>query len=102
MAHTVWTLVTVGEKTRTFDVAHDDHDEEAVVVGVVGVVNAGGDLARADDFLQRDQHELDGQESHAFVEEVHWAVEEEVPVFGLDTAEGKIRCQSLESKSPHE
>ncbi|TNN34028.1 hypothetical protein EYF80_055816 [Liparis tanakae] len=61
----------------TFDVSHDDHDEEAVVVGVVGVVNAGGDLASADDFLQGDQHQLDGQEGHALIEEVQGAVEDE-------------------------
>jgi len=63
----------------TFDVSHDDHDEEAMVVGVVGVVNAGGDLASADDFFQGDQHQLDGQEGHALIEEVQGAVEDEVP-----------------------
>lgn len=64
----------------TFDVSDDDHDEEAVVVGVVGVVNTGGDLTSADDLLQGNQHELDWQEGHALVEEVQRAVEDEVPV----------------------
>lgn len=66
-------------KTPTFDVSDDDHDEEAVVVGVVGVVNAGGDLTGADHLLQGNQHQLDGQESHTFIEEVQWAVKDEVP-----------------------
>lgn len=43
----------------TFDITDDDHDEVAMVVGVVGMVDAGGNLARADDFLQGDQHQLD-------------------------------------------
>lgn len=65
---------------RTFDVSHDDHDEEAVVVGVVSVVNAGSDLARADHLLQGDQHQLDRQEGHTLVEEVEGAVKDQVPV----------------------
>lgn len=71
-------------ETLTFDVSNDDHDEEAVVVGVVGVVNTGGDLTSADDLLQGDQHQLDRQESHTFIEEVQWAVKDEVPEFGFD------------------
>lgn len=63
----------------TFDVSNDDHDEQAVVVGMMGVVNAGCDLTSADDFLQGDQHQFDGQERHAFIEEVQWAVKDEVP-----------------------
>lgn len=65
---------------RTFDISHDDHDEEAVVVGVVSVVNAGSDLARADHLLQGDQHQLDRQEGHTLVEEVEGAVKDQVPV----------------------
>lgn len=56
--------------TPTFDVSDNDHDEEAVVVGVVGVVYASSDLAGADDFFQGDQHKFDRQESNAFIEEV--------------------------------
>ena len=78
-------------ETLTFDVSDNDHDDEAVVVGVVGVVNAGGDLTGADDFLQGDQHQLHGQEGHTFIEEVQWAVEDQVPVFGYDRE--KIRYQ---------
>lgn len=63
----------------TFDISDDDHDEVAVVVSVVGVVNASGDFTGADDFLQRHQHEFDGQEGHALVEEVERAVEQQVP-----------------------
>lgn len=80
----VWSYLAVmnlwNHVTLTFDVANEHHDEEAVVVGVVGVVNTCGDLAAADDFLQGDQYQLDGQESHAFVEEVERAVKDEVPV----------------------
>lgn len=65
---------------RTFDVSHNDHDEEAVVVGVVRMVNAGSDLARADHLLQGDQHQLDRQEGHTLVEEVEGAVKDQVPV----------------------
>lgn len=67
-------------RRTTFDVSHDDHDEEAVVVGVVGMVDAGSDLARADHLLESDQHQLDRQEGHAFVEEVEGAVKDQVPV----------------------
>lgn len=69
----------------TFHVSNNDHDEEAVVVGVVGMVNASSNLSSADDFLQGDQHQLDRQESHTFIEEVQWAVKDEVPVFVFDT-----------------
>lgn len=62
----------------TFDVSYDDHDEEAVVVGVVSVVNPGGDLTSAHDLLQSDQHQFDRHERHALVEEVQRAVEDEV------------------------
>lgn len=82
MTHSTFTLFKKW-KTLTFDVSDDDHDEEAVVVGVVGVVNTSGDLTSADDFLQGNQHQLDGQESHTLIEEVQWAVKEEVPVFVL-------------------
>lgn len=47
---------------------------------MVSVVNAGGDLTSADDFLQGDQHQLDGQEGHTLIKEVEWAVKDEVPV----------------------
>lgn len=47
---------------------------------MVGVVDACSDLASADDLLQSDQHQLDGQEGHTFVEEVQGAVKDEVPV----------------------
>lgn len=67
------------QHTLTFDVSNDDHDEEAVVVGMVGMVNTGGDLTSADDFLHGDQHQLDGQESHTFIEEVQWTVKDEIP-----------------------
>lgn len=67
--------------TPTFDISDDDHDEVAMVVGVVSVVNTCSDLTSTDHFLQGDQHQLDGQESHTFIEEVQWAVKEEVPVF---------------------
>lgn len=77
-------------KTPTFDVSDNDHDKEAMVVGVVGMVNSGGDLAGTDDFLQGDQHEFDRQESHAFIEEVQWAVEDEVPVFVLGIEKNKL------------
>ena len=63
----------------TFDVSNDDHDEEAMVVGVVGVVDAGGDLAGAHHLLQGDQHQLDGQERHTLIEEVQRAEEDQVP-----------------------
>ena len=66
--------------TPTFDVSNNHHDEEATVVGVVGVVNTRSNLTAADDLLQGDQHQLHGQESHAFVEEVQWAVKDEIPV----------------------
>lgn len=69
----------------TFDVSNDHHDEEAVVVGVVGVVNTCSDLTSADHFLQGDQHQLDGQESHTFIEEVQRAVKDEVPEFDTET-----------------
>lgn len=72
-------------ETPTFDVADDDHDEEAMVIGVVGVVDTSGDLTGADDLLQGDQHQLDGQESHTFVEEVQRTVKDEVPVFEYET-----------------
>lgn len=65
---------------HTFDVSDNDHDEEAVVVGVVRMVNAGSDLARADHLLQGDQHQLDRQEGHTLVEEVEGAVKDQVPV----------------------
>lgn len=67
--------------TLTFDISNDHHDEEAVVVGVVGVVNPCSDLTDADDLLQGDQHQLDRQESHAFVEEVQGAVKDQIPVW---------------------
>lgn len=74
-------MTTFGNRnTLTFDVSDDDHDEEALVVGVVSVVNARGDLTCADDFLQGDQHQLDRQEGHTFMKEVQWAVKDEVPV----------------------
>lgn len=63
----------------TFDVPDDDHDEEAVVVGVVSVVDPRCDLAGAHHFLQGHQHQLDGQESHTFVEEVERAVKDKIP-----------------------
>lgn len=65
----------------TFHVTDDDHDEEAMVISVVSVVNTGSDLTSADDLLQGDQHQLDGQERHTFIEQVEGAVEDEVPVF---------------------
>ena len=43
------------------------------------MVDAGGDLARADHLLQGHQHQLDGQEGHALVEEVQGAEEQQVP-----------------------
>ncbi len=67
--------------TLTFDVSNDDHDEEAVMVGMVGVVNTSGDLTSAYNFLHCNQHQLDGQEGHTFIEEVQWAVKDEVPEF---------------------
>lgn len=70
------------ERLPTFDVSNDDHDEEAVVVGVVGVVDAGSDLARADHLLEGDQHQLDRQEGDTLVEEVEGAVKDQVPVRG--------------------
>lgn len=73
--------------TLTLDISNNDHDEEAVVVGVVSVVNARCDLTSADDFLQGDQHQLDRQESHTFIEEVQWAVKDEVPGFVFDRKE---------------
>lgn len=79
----LWNLYTL----LTFDVSNDDHDEEAVVVGVVSVVNTRCDLPCADDFLQGDQHQFDGQESHTFIEEVQWAVKDEVPAFVFDRKE---------------
>lgn len=78
----LWNLYTL-----TFDVSNDDHDEEAVVVGVVSVVNTRCDLTCADDFLQGDQHQFDGQESHTFIEEVQRAVKDEVPAFVFDRKE---------------
>lgn len=50
------------------------------MVGVVGVVDAGGDLTGADDLLQSHQHQLDRQEGHTLIEEVQGAVKDEVPV----------------------
>ena len=47
-----------------------------------GVVHASGDLARADHLLQGHQHQLDGQEGHALVEEVQGAEEQQVPAGG--------------------
>lgn len=52
---------------------------------MVGMVNTGSNLTGADDFLQGDQHQLDRQESHTFIEEVQRAVKDEVPVFVFDT-----------------
>lgn len=49
------------------------------------MVDAGGDLARADHLLQGDQHQLDRQEGHALVEEVEGAVEDQVPVRDTQT-----------------
>lgn len=68
-------------KTRTFDISNDHHDEEAVMVGVVGMVDTCGDLTDADHLLQGHQHQLDRQESHAFVEEVQGAVKDQIPVW---------------------
>lgn len=62
-----------------------------MVVGVVSVVNTGGDLTSADDFLQGDQHQLDGQERHAFIEEIQGAVKDEVPAKDDEGGDGKYR-----------
>lgn len=51
---------------------------------MVGVVNPCGDLTSAHNFLQGDQHQLDGQETHTFVEEVQRAVKDEVPAIEID------------------
>lgn len=88
------TAELAGRRT-TFDVSHDDHDEEAVVVGVVGVVDAGGDLASADHLLQGDQHQLDRQEGHALVEEVEGAVKDQVPVREAQHVDGICRLSLL-------
>lgn len=71
----------------TFDISDNDHDEEAVVVGMVSMVNARCDLACADNFLQGDQHQFDGQESNTFIEEVQRAVKDKVPVVVLGRRE---------------
>lgn len=92
-----FTPVARNTSLRTFDVSHDDHDEEAVVVGVVGVVNASSDLACADDFLQGHQHQLDGQEGHTFVEKVEGAVKDQVPVFGFVRKKRKQDVRWLKS-----
>lgn len=63
---------------------------------MVGVVNTCSDLTSADDFLQGDQHQLDGQESHAFIEEVQWAVKEEVPE--KDGGEQDLRVRGGDDK----
>lgn len=60
-------------ETPTFDVADDDHDEEAVMVGMMGMVHAGCNFTSADNLLQGYQHKLYRQESHTFVEQVQWA-----------------------------
>lgn len=73
----------------TFDVSDDDHDEEAVVVGMVSMVNTRCDLACADNFLQGDQHQFDRQESHTFIEEVQRAVKDKVPAVVLGRRERK-------------
>lgn len=67
-------------KAPTFDISNDHHDEEAVMVGVVRVVNTCGDLADADHLLQGHQHQLDRQEGHTFIEEVQGAVKNQIPV----------------------
>lgn len=67
--------------TPTLDVSNDHHDEVPVVVGMVGVVNTCGDLTSADHLLQSHQHQLDGQESDTFIEEVQRAEKDEVPVY---------------------
>ena len=54
-----------------------------------GVVYTGGDLARADHLLQGHQHQLDGQERHALVEEVQGAEEQQVPGGGTGRETGK-------------
>lgn len=66
-------------QSLTFDVSDNDHDEEAVVVGVVSVVDTRGDLTGTDNFFQGDQHQLDGQERHTFIEEVQRAVKDKIP-----------------------
>lgn len=40
--------------TLTFDVSDNDHDEEAMVVGVVSVVDTRCDLTGTDNFFQGD------------------------------------------------
>lgn len=54
---------------------------------MVSMVNACCNLTCANDFLQGNQHQLDRQESHTFIEEVQWAVKDEVPGFVLDRKE---------------
>lgn len=81
-------ICTKGHVSPTFDISNDDHNEEAVVVGMVGVVNPCGDFTGAYNFLQGDQHQLDGQETHTFIEEVQGAVKDEVPAIESDTETG--------------
>lgn len=72
-------MTLAGLETLTFDVSNNDHNEEAVVVGVVSMVDTRCDLTDTDDFLQGHQHQLDGQESHALIEEIERAVKDKIP-----------------------
>lgn len=64
----------------TLDIASDDHDEPAMVIGMVSMVDSSNNFASADNFFHGHQHQLDGQERDAFVEQVKGTEEDEIPV----------------------
>lgn len=65
--------------TRTFDPSSSHHNEPAVVVLVMSMVDPGRNFANSDHLLHSHKDELHRQEANTLVEEVHGAEEYQIP-----------------------
>lgn len=64
----------------TFDPAGGNHDEPPMVVVVVGVMDAHGDLSDSDYLLHGHKYKFHRQEADTLVKEVQGAEENQVPL----------------------
>lgn len=64
----------------TFDPPGGNHDEPPVVVVVMGVMDAHGDLANSHHLLHSHKDEFHWQEADTLVKEVQGAEENQVPL----------------------
>jgi len=66
-------------KILTLDITSNDHDQPAMVIRMVSVMDSSSDFASPDHFFQGHQHEFHRQKRHTFVEQVKRAEENQVP-----------------------